>query len=233
MQFSIASPSSPQLPSTDGINRAAQRISSGVNVDFTNNAAEAAIAGRLDTSIGESTIGYKNVVDQISSLQKADSTLGYATSLIEQASEIEVQLGNGSLSDSDRALLATNRADLISQAGEAVEASEFNGNKLFADEGHSGLRQALDDFNSTLAHISERIIESQASIGAEINGLESEANNLLDQQLIESESLGRIEDTDYAEATAKLIQEELQFKANAAVFNNRRLAEESVLELLS
>ncbi len=233
MPFSIASPSSPQLPSMDGVNRAAQRISSGVSVDFTNSAAEAAIAGRLDTSIGESTIGYKNVVDQISSLQKADSTLGFATSLIEQASEIDVQLGNGSLSESDRALLEESRADLIRQADKAIGDSEFNGNQHFTQESHAGLRQALDDFNSTLDHISERIIEARASLGADISGLESEAEALIDQQLIESEALGRIEDTDYAEATAKLIQEELQFKANVAVFDHQRLAEESVLELLS
>lgn len=233
MSISIASPSSPQLPSQDGLNRAAQRISSGVNVDFTNNAAEAAIAGRLDTSIGESTVGYKNVVDQISSLQKADSTLGFATSLLEQAGVIEVQLGNGSISDSDRTLLKANQADLLGQADAVIEDSSFNGNKHFTEESHAGLHQALDDFNSTLDHISERIIEARASVGAEISGLESEAAALLDQQLIDSQALGRIEDTDNAEATAKLIQEELQFKANTAVFNHQRLAEESVLELLS
>jgi len=233
MPFSIASPSSPQLPSQDGLNRAAQRISSGVNVDFTNNAAEAAIAGRLDTSLGESTIGFRNVVDQISSLQKADSTLGFATSLIEQASEIDIQLGNGSLSDSDKALLEASRSDLISQAGDAISESEFNGNKHFATDSHDALRQALDDFNSTLDHISERIIEAQASIGGQISGLESEAEELLDQQVIDSEAKGRIADTGYAEATAKLIQEELQFKANVSAFNHQRLAEESVLELLS
>jgi flagellin len=233
MLISIASPSSPQLPSQDGLNRAAQRISNGVSVDFTNNAAEAAIAGRLNSTIGESTVGYKNVVDQISSLQKADSTLGFATSLIEQASGIEVQLGNGSISDSDKALLKANQANLLNQADEAIENSSFNGDKHFTEESHAGLRQALDDFNSTLDHISERIIEVRASLDAKINGLESEAQALLDQQLVNSQALGRIVDTDYAEATAKLIQEEFQLKANVAVFDHQRLAEESVLELLS
>ena len=51
--------------------------------------------------------------------------------------------------------------------------------------------------------------------------------------LIESEEPGRIEDSDYAEAAAKLIQGELQFKASVAAFDLQRLAEESVLGLLS
>jgi len=62
--FLIAGPASPALPSLDGINRATDRISSGLRIDYQQNAAEAAITGRFDTAVGETTIEFRNALNQ-------------------------------------------------------------------------------------------------------------------------------------------------------------------------
>lgn len=257
MPFSIAGPSSPALPTMKGINQAAQRISSGVSVDYRSNAAESAISGRLDSSVGETTISVKNITDQLSSLQKADDTLGYISDLVERAQSFEVQANNGALNSSDRDIIKRSQTDLLQEAQSALTSASFNDQPLFQTDAGKALIDKLaqaaassapgstveasptgsdtgtSSAGDALQAVSGDISSLRATLGAQQGGLENQANQLLDQQLTDSGRRSAISDTDYAVEVANLLKEELQFKASVTVFNQQRLAEEAVLGLLT
>ncbi|MFT4632387.1 MAG: flagellin [Candidatus Pseudothioglobus sp.] len=233
MPFSIAGPSSPAIPSLDGINRVAQRISSGISVDFRSNAAESAIAGRIDSSLGETTVSIKNITDQVSSLQKADDTLGYVSNLLERAQALEVKANSGALSDTDRDIIQRSQTNLLQEAQSTLENARFNEQPLFTDQAGSAVQDKLAQSNPNFSEIRDDLTSQRADIGAKQNGLASQANQLLDQQIIASGQLSQIQDTDFAEEIANLIKEELQFKASVMVFDRQRVAEEAVLGLLT
>ena len=243
MPFSIAGPSFPAIPSMEGINRAADRISNGQRVDYQNNAAEAAIAGRFDTSIGEATISIRNATNQISSLQKADQSLGYASDLIAQVQGLSVQAGNGALSDQDLGIIKNQSQALVEEAFTTLEQASFNGNPLFGNTGIDIERlqaklQILRDAGNpldqeTLSDAQDEISTARASVGGEQNAIVSRIENLEDELIAAKSSRSNFADTDFAEEFVNLLKEEILFKANVAVFNHRRLAEESIINLLT
>jgi flagellin len=228
----------------DGINRAADRISSGERIDYQNNAAEAAIAGRQDTAAGEATIGIRNATSQISSLQTADQNLARASELIERAQAFSVQAGNGALSDSDRDIIESQSQALVNEAAGTLENATFNGNRLFGEGSGidiEGLQEKLDIIRESgasldpeaLASVQESISLERADVGARQNAVVSKEEQL-DRELIASKSSrSALADTDYAKEMTDLIKEELIFKASVEVFNHRRLAEESIINLLT
>jgi len=243
MPFSIAGPSYPALPSLDGINRAADRISSGERINFQNNAAEAAIAGRHDTAIGEATIGIRNATSQISSLQTADQNLARASELIGRAQAFSVQAGNGALSDSDRDIIESQSQALITEAAETLKNATFNGNPLFGESGIDieRLQEKLDTIrdsgasldSESLASVQESISQERAEVGARQNVVISQVDQLEQELIASRSSRSALADTDYAEEMANLLKEELIFKASVKVFNHRRIAEESIINLLT
>ena len=147
MPFSISGPASPALPSMEGINRAADRISSGLRVDYQQSAAEAAITGRFDTAAGENTISIRNAINQISALQKADQTLGQGTELVERIQALSVQAGNGALSEADQSAIKNETQGLLEQFADNLNQAEFNGNPLFGTDGleTEALEQKLNE----------------------------------------------------------------------------------------
>jgi len=243
MPFSIAGPAYPALASLDGINRAADRISSGQKIDYQNNAAEAAVSGRLDSVIGETTISIRNATNQISALQKGDQTLGQISSQIERIQELAVQSGNGALAESDREIIEKQSQSLIEQASRDLADARFNGSPLFETAGLeiADLQNKLSDLSrsgdpsdqTSLKAISEDITSLRAEIGADQNVEASRIESLENERLITSNRQSRLSDTDLAEELTNLLQQELGFKAGVEVFNHRRLAEESIINLLT
>jgi flagellin len=202
-------------------------------VDFRSNAAESAIAGRIDSSLGETTVSIKNITDQVSSLQKADDTLGYVSNLLERAQALEVKANSGALSDTDRDIIQRSQTNLLQEAQSTLENARFNEQPLFTDQAGSAVQDKLAQSNPNFSEIRDDLTSQRADIGAKQNGLASQANQLLDQQIIASGQLSQIQDTDFAEEIANLIKEELQFKASVMVFDRQRVAEEAVLGLLT
>jgi len=248
MPFSIAGPAYSAQPSLDSFNRVAESISSGKETSYQNNAAEAAIAGRLDTIAGEQTVTIRNATAQVSALQKADNTLGQASELVERIQAFSVQIGNPALSESDRDIIRNEASDQLDQAADLISNDSFNGQSLFGDDSPTGidtesLQQKLDELRNSprdsqldseaLKAIQQEISEKRAEIGASQNAVTTQIETLENNRLTTAETQSRIQDTDYAEAFTQLIKEELLFQANVSVFNQQRLAEESILNLLA
>ena len=243
MPFSIAGPSGAALPSLDGINKATDSISSGQQVNFKDNSAEAAIAGRLDSATGESTVSLRNAISQISSLQKADQSLGQASELVEKIQALAVQSNNGALSPTDQNMVNRESLDLVDEASAVLKNAEFNGNTLFSESGINieNLKSKLDAIRSSgtpidqasLNEVQEEINIERADVGAQQNTISSRINQISSEKDLQSNRQSEISDADFASQFADLIRQEIQFEANVKVFNHRISAEESLVSLLS
>ncbi|MFT5562739.1 MAG: flagellin-like hook-associated protein FlgL [Candidatus Azotimanducaceae bacterium] len=245
MPFSIAGPASPALPSLDGINRATDRISSGLRIDYQQNAAEAAITGRLDSAVGETTVEFRNALNQVSALQKADQTLGRNQELVERIQALSVQSGNGALSNDDQALIGEEIQGLLDQFADELQSANFNGNQLFGGAGIDidalqmkldSLRLNTNDVSSNplqaLQELQSEVTELRATIGSDLNAIDGSIERLSASSLTIEGSRSRLSDVDIAIEVANLIQEQINFEASVKVFNHQRLAEESILNLL-
>jgi len=227
----------------DGINRAADRISSGQRIDFQNNAAEAAISGRFDSLIGEATVSIRNATNQISSLHKADQSLEYTGKLIEQVQSYAVQTGNGALSGSDLNEIEKQGSTLIDEALTSLDNASFNRKRLFGENGIDieQLREKILAMKNSdnamdmdaLKEIHNEISIARATIGAEENVTRSKVESIENELIAAKKSRSNIADADFAEEFANLLKEELIFQANVKVFNHRRLAQESIINMLT
>lgn len=243
MPFAIAGPSSPALPSLEGINRATDRISSGLRIDYQQNAAEAAITGRFDTAVGENTISIRNAINQISALQKADQTLGQGTEMVERIQALGIQAGNGALSTRDKSVIDNEIKSLLNQFADDLAGADFNGNQLFGSDGIDvkELEDKLNQLRQSDASVSleqaddiqNELSRLQTSLGAEQNAISSQIDALGSKQLTIASSESRLSDADLAVEMANLIQEQIMFEASVKVFDQQRMAEESILNLLS
>lgn len=242
MPFSIAGPASPAIPSLDGINRAADRLSSGLRTDYQLQAAEAAISGRLDTQIGESTVNIKNAINQISALQQADQTLSQGKDLTERIQELSIQSRNGALSQSDQEIISKEASNLLGELDNLLENSRFGGQPLFSeatvdvDEIREQVKtlDAADTIDQTdLKHLSEDLASLQTTLGVKQSGLSAQIQREFEARQSQISQQSRIADSDSAEDVAKLIQEQLNFEARVKAFNYQRLAESSFINLLN
>ncbi|MFT5208621.1 MAG: flagellin-like hook-associated protein FlgL [Flavobacterium sp.] len=243
MPFSIAGPSGPALPSLDGINKATDSISSGQQVSYENNAAEAAITGRLDSAIGESTVSIRNAINQISSLQKADHSLGQASELIEKIQAFSAQSNNGSLSPEGRETINKQSLSLLDEVSTVIKEAEFNGTSLFSESGINieDLKAKLDSIRGSnapinqesLSEIQDELSLARADVGAQQNAIAGQVGQIENGNSIQSNRQSEISDTDFASEFAELIRQEIQFEASVKVFNHRISAEESLASLLS
>lgn len=249
MPFSIAGPASPALPSLDGINRATDRISSGLRIDYQQNAAEAAITGRFDAAVGESTIEIRNALNQVSALQKADHSLGQNQELIDRIQALSVQSGNGALSTDEKTLIGEEIQGLLDQFADELADANFNGNQLFDGDGIDtealqlkldSLRQYNRNNSSQPLHELRSLQELQSeasvlrnSIGSDISTINSHIEQLSSSRLALESRRSQLSDVDLAIEVANLIQQHINFEASVKVFNHQRLAEESIFNLLS
>ncbi|MFN3238745.1 MAG: flagellin [Pseudomonadales bacterium] len=245
MPFSIAGPASPAIPSLDGINRAADRLSSGLRTDYQQQAAEAAISGRLDTLAGESTVNVKNAINQISALQQADQTLQQGKELTQRIQELSVRSANSTLSAADQQAISAERDGLLTDLDDLLENAQFNGQPLFSDaiDGNNDIASirdqvaqvsSSDEFDqNALSQIQEDLSSLSAELGAEQSGLTQQIEQELDAQLARSFQQSQLADVDYATEVVNLLREQINFEASVKAFDHQRMAESAIINLLN
>ena len=243
MPFSIAGPAYAAIPSMEGINRVAERISSGEQTSFEQNAAEAAIAGRFDAAIGESTVAIRNATNQVSALQKADQSLEQVSQSVLRAQELAFTSGNGALSPDDQAVLASASQQLLKDASQTLESATFNTNNVFEITGIDidALKLQLDEIRSSGAALDGEQLESIQQSVSELRALAGAGQNALGIQVDQLASRGQtlhaaqseLADVDFAEEMTNLIAEQIQFEVSVKVFDKQQLATQSVIDLLT
>lgn len=115
---------------------AMKKVSSGVKIqsakDDPNNLAK---SERMRMNIRGLQMANRNVQDGVSMLQSADGSLSSINAILGRIRELTVQYGNGSNSEEDKKIIKEEINQMIEGCEDIVNNSEFNGVKLFKDEG--------------------------------------------------------------------------------------------------
>ena len=108
-----------------------QRLSSGLRINSAkDDAAGLAISERFTTQIRGLTQASRNASDGISLAQTSEGDLAQITNNLQRVRELAVQSANATNSESDRAALQLEAAQLISEIDRVSSTSAFNGVKL-------------------------------------------------------------------------------------------------------
>ncbi len=113
--------------------RRTHRLSTGQQVGGPNNAVLAGLIGiaqRFDVQVQGLNQATSNIVQGVSLLQTAEGGLATTAELLGRARELAVASANGTLTDTDRAALQAEFAQVMQQIDQTANATQFNGRQL-------------------------------------------------------------------------------------------------------
>ncbi|WP_439144559.1 flagellin N-terminal helical domain-containing protein, partial [Sphingomonas faeni] len=112
-----------------------ERLSTGKSINSAkDNAAGLAITSSMTSQIKGMNQGIRNANDGISMAQTAEGALDEVTNNLQRMRELEVQKGNGTYSDTDKANITLEQDSLAKQIANVLKNTEFNGVKLFTGD---------------------------------------------------------------------------------------------------
>jgi flagellin len=114
-----------------GLNKAMQRLSSGLRINSAkDDAAGLAISDRMTSQIRGLNQAARNANDGISLAQTAEGALQETTNILQRIRELAVQSANDTNSDSDRDSLQAEVTQLIAEVDRIATTTQFNGKNL-------------------------------------------------------------------------------------------------------
>ena len=192
-------------------------------------------------------------------LDETDQTISSMTSVMQRVRELAVQGSNGTATDSDRAVIASELEELTAQMSQFADA-KVNGQALFgADKNftigdgfsikaNATSAEVLGDTLAVLENLTtamragsgidldaidgsmERMLGAQADIGARTNRVEATENRLKDHTFELKTAVSKIEDVDYAEAIIRLKSEESIYQASLSA--SSKIIQQSLMDFL-
>ena len=119
-----------------GLQSALQQLSSGLRINSAkDDSAGLAIATRFASQISGLNQSFRNANDGISMAQVGEGALGGVTEKLQRMRDLAMQSSNGIYSDADRASIQKEVASLQEEIGRVFDATEFNGQRILANEG--------------------------------------------------------------------------------------------------
>jgi len=111
-----------------GLQTAMERLSSGKRINSAkDDAAGLAIATKMTSEIRGLGAAMRNANDGISVTQTAEGAMGEVANILQRMRELAVQSSSGTVSDTDRAGIQKEVAQLKSQIGDIASRTSFNG----------------------------------------------------------------------------------------------------------
>lgn len=235
----------------------AKRISSAAD-----DAAGLQIANRLSSTVNEASQGQRNLYDGIGLAQVYEQSLQNINIDLSQVNTLAVAAGNGIYTDADRQALQQQAQGYLDNVQNTLQTASFGGVALFNDKdiafnsGQSNLNLKVADVgaalsaqnvfnidltsqagaaaaNSTLTQATEFVSGLQADAGASINSFTAQARNLNNQQINQAQARSRIEDTDFAQATAQKASADILTQASLSVRTQAGISQQQALQLLA
>ena len=235
----------------------AKRINSAAD-----DAAGLQIANRLTSTVNEASQGQRNLYDGIGLAQVYEQSLQNINNDLSQVNTLAVAAGNGIYTDADRQALQQQAQGYLDNVQNTLQTASFGGVALFNDQdiafnsGQSNLNLKVEDVgaalsaqnvfnidltsqagaaaaNSTLTQATEFVSSLQADAGASINSFAAQARNLNNQQINQAQARSRIEDTDFAQATAQKASADILAKASLSVRAQAGISQQQALQLLA
>jgi flagellin len=118
--------------SQGALGKALQRLSSGLRINSAaDDAAGLAISERMTTQVRGLNQAVRNANDGISMLQTTDAALGAVSESLRRIRELAVQAANSTNSDSDRAAIQSEIAELTREVDRVGRTTTFNGRNVF------------------------------------------------------------------------------------------------------
>jgi flagellin len=115
-----------------------QRLSSGLRVNSAkDDAAGLAIAERMNAQVRGMNVAIRNANDGISMAQTAEGALAKVGDALQRMRELAVQARNGSNSDSDKASLNKEFAELQKEITRVIGGTKFNNKAILGADGTS------------------------------------------------------------------------------------------------
>ncbi len=115
----------------DGMNKALERISSGLRLNHAvDDAAGASIVNRMTSQIKGLEAAIRNAADAISLTQTAEGAIEEVTAILHRMRELSVQSANGVYTGQDRQAIQNEVGALQDELHRIAESSTFNGVKM-------------------------------------------------------------------------------------------------------
>jgi len=114
-----------------GLNRALQRLSSGLRINSArDDAAGLQISNRLTSQIGGLTVAARNANDGISLAQVAEGAMDESTKILQRIRDLSIQAANGTNSASDRSALNDEVVQLQQELTRIATTTRFGNRNL-------------------------------------------------------------------------------------------------------
>ena len=113
----------------EGMNKALERISSGLRLNNADDAAGASIVNRMTSQIKGLEAATRNAADAISLTQTAEGAIE-VTQILHRMRELSVQSANGVYTGQDRQAIQNEVGALQQELTRIAESSTFNGVKM-------------------------------------------------------------------------------------------------------
>ncbi|HUW60220.1 MAG TPA: flagellin [Candidatus Bathyarchaeia archaeon] len=119
--------------STNALNQSLQRLSSGLRINrAADDAAGLAVAEGFRSQVRGTQVAQRNAQDGVSLVQTAEGALSETTNILQRVRELAVQAANGTQSDSNRAAMDGEVAQLLAQINSIAFDTEFNGIRVLS-----------------------------------------------------------------------------------------------------
>ncbi|HWI60953.1 MAG TPA: flagellinolysin [Symbiobacteriaceae bacterium] len=145
-------------------------LSSGLRVSrASDDAAGMSISERLRSQFQSLAQANRNVMDGISLVQTAESSLQEITNLLQRARELAVQSANGTLSTSDKKSIQVEANGIIAEVDRIVDAATFNGRRLLSPSSNSAasLSNVISGLRTGWLEQSEQVIQNVYGLTAD------------------------------------------------------------------
>ena len=118
---------------SDKLSKAMERLSSGYRINrAADDSAGLAISEKLRAQIGGLQQSQRNVQDAVSLVQTAEGAMQEVHAMLQRVRDLAIQFQNGTLSNSDKAAITAEVAQLSAEISRIATQTKFNGNTLLA-----------------------------------------------------------------------------------------------------
>jgi flagellin len=232
------------------MNTAMNQLSTGKRTYSASvDAAGVSLSEKLTSQIRGSQQAARNMNDTISFLQTAEGALGEIVNMAQRMYELSVQSLNGALSTAQKADITAEMNELVTGIADVKTNTKWNGTAT-ADysvattvdgAGTAATLAKTTSIGTALTSASaaaaietyiETVVSQRAEAGAQINRLGFQVDNMNNVAANLSASRSRIQDTDYAQASAELARTQIISQAATAMLAQANQQPQQVLSLL-
>ena len=230
------------------LDRAMMQLSTGKRTASSAvDAAGIGQASKLEAEMRAYKMGARSAFDAASAALAADSLLDEIGDITQRQRELATQHASGTLTTAQKTLISAEIADLTTAATALIGSGKWNNTALdginmsaaFGTDGGSTISLTLTAVaagtgNTVTAYdtVLDNIATARGKAGAAANALTAAGEQQLALAASSSEGLSRVEDTDYAEATAELARAQIIQQAAMAMVAQANQQPSTVLALL-